>query len=188
MAQQKYSPIPELTPEEIIRFWSHVQRGEPTECWPWITPPKPGRYGNFGVKRDGEWMRYISTRVMWRVTKGEDPGQVGIAHTCDNPPCMNPDHHFKATQQENIDDCRNKGRWVKASFEASSESHKRFFAANPERAARGEKNPNAVLTESDVREIRTLQGLSLTQAGKRFGVGPYAIWRIRSGRGWKHVV
>jgi hypothetical protein len=55
--------------------------------------------------------------------------------------------------------------------------------------ARGEKNPNAKLTEGEVREMRALrkQGVSYRELGRRFGVTERAAHRVVNRDDWKHV-
>lgn len=38
------------------------------------------------------------------------PGAI-ICHTCDNPPCINPEHLYAGTWQSNMDDCIRRGRY-----------------------------------------------------------------------------
>lgn len=53
---------------------------------------------------------------------------------------------------------------------------------------RGEKNGNAVLSDKIVIEIRNAlkEGKSLTAIGKMFGVTKATIWKVKTGRSWKH--
>lgn len=53
----------------------------------------------------------------------------------------------------------------------------------------GEQHPNAVLTEAQVAEIRSLKGtLSQREIGKRFGIHQVQVGRIQRGERWKNVV
>lgn len=54
----------------------------------------------------------------------------------------------------------------------------------------GESNPRAILTEGDVRLIKNkiAAGYGNTEIGRIFGVCGAAIYRIKKGKNWKHVV
>jgi hypothetical protein len=55
------------------------------------------------------------------------------------------------------------------------------------RHPRGERHPQAVLTEADVRFIRRSRA-QLADLADRFGVTPTTVWAARRGRNWRHVV
>lgn len=55
---------------------------------------------------------------------------------------------------------------------------------------KGERNPRAILTEKQVRQIKYemfTQGLSNKEIAELFGVKPYLISFIRTGKNWSHV-
>lgn len=52
---------------------------------------------------------------------------------------------------------------------------------------RGTAINTAVLSEQDVAEIKESRG-GLKTLGDKFGVSPSAIWQIREGRAWRHVI
>jgi hypothetical protein len=92
---------------------------------------------------------------------------MGICHTCDNPPCVNPAHLFVGTPKENAADKVRKGRQKGGGMS-------------------GEKNARSVLTDQDVLLIRTLLGPAL-EIGKQFGVAETTVLNIRHRRTWRHL-
>lgn len=49
-------------------------------------------------------------RYVWEENFGPIPQGMWVLHRCDNRPCINIDHLFPGTQQDNIEDARLKGR------------------------------------------------------------------------------
>lgn len=93
-----------LTDKDKSRFWSKVDKSG--DCWTWTASKNHGGYGQFGANGKG----YISHRVSWSISNGDIPKGMLICHHCDNPPCVNPDHLFLGTYQDNMDDKMRKGR------------------------------------------------------------------------------
>lgn len=67
--------------------------------------PKQG-YG-YMCYRGKNW---IASRLAFFLHKGAIPKGLDVRHTCDNPPCCNPDHLELGTRQQNIRDCVGRGR------------------------------------------------------------------------------
>jgi hypothetical protein len=106
-------------------------------------------------------------RWFYELYKGKiEEGKV-ICHTCDTPSCVNPDHLYQGTQQDNIKDrvLRKRGGSSKIA---------------------GENNLNSKLTKEDVLEIRN-SNKSLSFFAKKFGMGTSQIHRIRKNQSWKDV-
>jgi HNH endonuclease len=49
-------------------------------------------------------------RLLWTVKFGAIPDGFELCHRCDEPRCVNPDHHFVGTHQANMADRRQKRR------------------------------------------------------------------------------
>jgi DNA invertase Pin-like site-specific DNA recombinase len=93
--------------------------------------------------------------------------RLNICHTCDNPPCCNPDHLFPATQAENMAD-RNRKR----------------------RQAKAERNGRATLTVDVVRQIRSLhaQGdFGRKRIAAKFGISRHIVGDILNEVTWREV-
>lgn len=91
------------------RFWSKVDRSDPSGCWPWMAARKPKGYGVFsrGTRADG---LVTSSRMAWELVNGAIPDGLLVRHACDNPPCCNPEHLCLGTDSENLADAYQRGR------------------------------------------------------------------------------
>ena len=143
---------------------SIVQRGLSTPCWEWTGQKLPNKcnYGRIAYKAK---MR-VAHRLVWYFIKGKWP-VLQINHHCDNPPCINPEHLFEGTQQQNIDDMVSKGR-----------------------QCRGEINHNAKLIEQQVISIRIYAKYEIyttKHLAKMFGVQPQTVQKIVNKSIWKYL-
>lgn len=104
----------------------------PGGCWEWKGSVNGKGYGQVAVGiYDGRVSRpSLAHRVSYTVFKG-DPGNRPLRHTCDNPPCINPDHLIPGTTAENAADMSMRHR-------------------NPT----GEYRSDAVLSSDDVASIK----------------------------------
>lgn len=143
-------------------FAKCITTGGPDSCWPW-TGRVPDRYGTISIEN-----RPTPThRAAYLLCVGDIPDGLFVCHRCDNTLCCNPRHLFLGTHQQNVDDCVTKQRHI-----------------------HGERHPDAMLSEDEVREILSAKdgprgtGRHLAQ---RFLVSPSTIAAIWSGRNWKHV-
>lgn len=99
--------------------------------------------------------------MAWEIANGPIPYGLYVLHRCDNRKCVNIEHLWLGTFDENMSDMAAKGR-----------------------QAHGSKNGRAKLTEGQVREIRALRGTQAAIA-EMYGVSRATVSQIRSGKTWK---
>lgn len=159
---QSVAPSIFLTEIEIQRFWAKVQKGE--GCWEW-QGRKKGAYGSYRVRRGGKWVSIPTHRISFWLHTGTQ-SDVCVCHSCDNPPCVNPDHLWRGTHSQNAQDRENKGR------------RRRLY---------GEHNPMSKLTWEKVFSIRKEYGpkTSYHKLAKKYGVASMVIWDVVNFRTWK---
>lgn len=77
-------------------------------CWEWQRAKTSGGYGSVS-KTAPERQAH---RLSWKVFRGEIPFLEEVLHSCDNPPCCNPDHLFLGSKSDNTQDAMKKGRLI----------------------------------------------------------------------------
>lgn len=127
-------------------------------CWIWTGAKLRGGYGSFLGENKTHWQAH---RFSYSFYVGNLSKDVDVLYRCDNPSCVNPDHLFLGTDEDNAKDREQKGR-----------------------SAKGEKI--SILSELDVQKIRKYlqQRVPRKVIAKMFGVGPTCITDIYSGRTW----
>lgn len=88
------------------RYWSKVRRNKKTGCWEWTAANANG-YGRFAYPTRTKVVG--ATRLILE-SLGFHVGEAMALHSCDNPPCVNPEHLFLGDHSANAVDCVNKGR------------------------------------------------------------------------------
>lgn len=102
---QPRKPMPKFVNYDTEYITSRVVISE-AGCWEWQNSRDRLGYGQVSRISSGESLAH---RLAWRIFVGDPSGKM-ICHSCDNPPCCNPEHLFIGTQQQNLDDARSKGR------------------------------------------------------------------------------
>lgn len=143
----------------------------PRGCWIWGgTVHVTTGYGKFSFLHGS----YLAHRIAWMLFKGTIPDGLWILHSCDTPPCVNPDHLFLGTQKDNTCDMWKKGRY-----------HSHFMSGKFE-FLKGENHPTAKLTAEQVRFIRK-SPLTAVSISKMFGVSASVIGYARRGKSYSSV-
>ena len=87
------------------RLLKHI-KVTPTSCWEWTGAKVPKGYGKTSLNGNGSYVH----RIMWQIEYGPIPRRMQVCHSCDNPPCINPEHLWLGTAKDNIRDSTEKGR------------------------------------------------------------------------------
>ena len=165
--------------DQECRFWAKVAKTE-DGCWNWIASKRHKGYGAFCYHReDGTLVQGRAHRYSWEIHNGDIPDGMFVLHSCDNPACVNPDHLFLGTNQDNVDDMMRKGRHVAGGTKCG-------------RSGRWKKGPdhkNYRLGDDVIVAIRNdrLDGLSYSALSKKHGVNMSYVFRICTGKARREV-
>lgn len=90
-------------------------------CWEWqgYRHKPPRNYGDMGYRGEN----WATHRLAYHLNKGPIPKGMVVMHSCDNPPCCNPDHLSLGTHLQNMADCRAKGRYYYANLTHCKRGH-----------------------------------------------------------------
>lgn len=142
-------------------FWSQVEKTD--GCWTWLGRKYPSGYGRFRAK--------YAHRLAYELARGPIPDGLCVCHTCDNPPCVNPDHLWLGTHQDNMRDRNIKGRTAKQSGRTNARK----------------RNASKLLTDQQILEIRRryIPGqVTQIELAKEYGISKRFLWDIVTRRRW----
>jgi hypothetical protein len=146
-----------MTPAETFRYF--MPEDPPIEgCWTWRGNQNTLGYGMIDCSTGGR-RHFRANRISYEIFVGPIPDGHVIRHTCDNPPCVQPDHLVPGTPLDNSRDMTSRRR------------------------------QRSKLAEEQVLEIRALYaaGTSKPELGRRFAVATVTIDAIVRRRNWKHL-
>lgn len=76
-------------------------------CWVWMGTTTKKGYGKLMIN----YKTIRAHRLAYEVFKGPIPENILVCHKCDTPACINPNHLFLGTPNDNIQDIIIKKRW-----------------------------------------------------------------------------
>ena len=141
------------------RFYTKTIPEPNTGCLLWTAGADVHGYGYFTA----EGKSWRAHRFAWFLEHGYDC-ELHVLHKCDTTSCVNPEHLYAGTHDDNMRDRAQRGRLVGKTT--------------------GERNSQARLTWADVHAIRASDELQRVLA-KRYGIAQGMISRIKSGKAWK---
>ena len=154
----------EALAKATARFWRFVDKRGPDECWEWkgARNMQPGKgYGKF----------HAFGRFVWahRFLFGSAAAGRMACHTCDNPPCVNPQHLVLGDHSSNAKDMYQRGRFPM------------------DKKAKGNRHGLAKLTSDNVLEIRRRSKEGVVKLAKAFNVTKSTISHVCARRTWAHL-
>jgi hypothetical protein len=162
--------------ERLNNFWDKVKMpplNEREKCWNWtgaLNIPNHKGYGVFCIGKlmhSGHRRLITAHRFSWMLANGPIPKGMSILHKCDNKLCVNPNHLFLGTHDDNMHDASMKGRM-----------------------ARGSNHYMSKLTENQVRKIRKeYANTAITEEnlGKKYGITQTDVGLIIRRKTWAWV-
>ena len=120
--------------KDTERFLGKFTVGD--DCWVWDFATNAMGYGAFYYSGRA----WLAHRFSWLFFEQQDPLGLCVLHTCDNPPCVNPDHLWIGNRKDNAVDRENKGRNNIAPAHRAAAAKHRSRASCKRGHARNEEN------------------------------------------------
>ena len=140
-------------------FWNNCKKSD--GCWEWQLRRDKEGYGHFFIDN----RRWLAHRFSWTLINGPIPDGLQVLHSCDNPPCIRPDHLSLGTNLENNRD---------------------KIAKNRDVIFEGSRHANSKLNEAKVVEIRKRAvAESYSSIARSYEVSVSTISEIVNGLRWR---
>ena len=102
----------------VERIERSIERMADGECW--LTSYAPSSKGYPRVSHRGK--ATLISHIMWEAHNAEPiPEGLQVLHHCDNRACVNPDHLYVGTPQDNVNDMKERNRFVTTVLRAHSD-------------------------------------------------------------------
>lgn len=173
-----------LSPQEIERFWSRVQKDGPTQdhcpelgpCWPWSGKPNSAGYGRLFLGQRS----LLTHRIAFTLSNSSIPNDLLVCHRCDFRLCCRPEHLFLGDHVANARDMVSKGR--------GCSEDRATFHRYPHLAPRGEAHKKSKLKEAEVLQIRAFLGTkSQHEIAALFNISQATVSLIARKKSWVHL-
>jgi len=139
-----------------------------TGCWLWGDSLNAFGYGILKASKIHKNM-VTAHRVSYWVNKNPFDLSMHVLHKCDNPCCVNPDHLYLGTHQDNMNDRTKRNRTNRI-------------------APKGSKCGASKLTEKDIKSIRIMAcAFNQSQIADTYNVSQTTIHYILTRKTWKHI-
>ncbi len=154
------------------RFWDKVDVKGPDDCWLWTACCTGAGYGQIRIAG----VTIYAHRLSWEMANYDIPDGMCVLHTCsgrypsgsfENRRCVNPEHLYVGSDQDNADDTRRDGK-----------------------SGKGELSGLAKLTNEKVWEIRKEYrngGTTHREIANAYGVSQALISNIINRKIWGHI-
>lgn len=144
----------------IHRFSKRISINLKTGCWIWDAHVNLGGYGQLTINKKP----YLAHRFSYICFNGAIPEGMCVCHRCDVRNCVNPDHLFLGTNQDNTNDMLKKSR---AGHQTGTFKIK--------------------LTQQKADEIRELrkQGLTLSQIAEKYDINHNTVSGVINNKSWR---
>lgn len=157
---------PKRTHANLQDLLIHTKRNLVTGCFEWQRNTSASGYPRWRVNGQKQPVH----RLVAELVHSNNDNLPFVLHSCDNPPCINPDHLRWGTASDNSLDRESRGRANRKIRKGSEMTHSKL-------------NENKVL---EIRQ-RLVNGEKPKVLAIEYGVHSAVIYAVKNRKSWKHI-